>query len=166
MMFLGLIMLAIFLSYVVVRKRLFTKENGGTYLFLKASLDRVISRYRLLISEIDFLKNEIIALDSKNNKVVLILGQKGVVSEKCFALSEVQSCRLVVERNQLTSDINRVVLKLVLYGGEVTEFIFYDEARDSIQELPSRHRKARYWKSRIQLYVNSLKQEPKFEYVL
>lgn len=160
------VLLLLFLLYLAFRKKLVNKNCDGGYLFLKTSLDRVISRYRLLISEIEFLKNEIIALDSRNNKVVSILERKDVVSERCFPLSEVRSCRMITEPDQLTGYIRRVVLELILHGGEVIGFNFFDDVRDNIKELPSQVKKAKYWKSKIQLHLNSLKQDPKYEYVL
>ena len=158
------VLLLLFLLYLAFRKRFV--NGGGSYLFLKTSLDRVISRYRLLISEMDFLKNEIIALDSRNKKVVSILERKNVVAERCFSLSEVRSCRMITETHQSMGYIRRVVLQLILRGGEVIGINFFDEVRDSRQELPSQVKKAKYWKSKIQLHLNSLKQDSKFEYVL
>lgn len=164
--FIALILLLLFFLYLAFRKKFVNKDDDGSYLVLKTSLDRVISRYRLLISEIHFLKNEIIALDSRNNKVVSILERKNVVAERCFSLSEVRSCRMIMETDQSTGYIRRVVLQLILRGGEVNGFNFFDEVRDSRQELPFQIRKAKYWKSKIQLHLNSLKQDSKFEHVL
>ena len=160
------VLLLLFLLYLAFRKKPVNKDCDGSYVFLKSSLDRVISRCRLLISEMDFLKNEIIALDSRNKKVVSILERKNVVAERCFSLAEVQSCRMITETDQSMGYIRRVVLQLILRGGEVIGFNFFDEVRDRRQELPSQVRKAKYWKSKIQLHLNSLKQDSKFEYVL
>jgi hypothetical protein len=164
--FLASILLLLFALFLAFKKKVVTKGNGTTHLFLKTSLDRVISRHRLLISEIDFLKNELIALDSRNNKVVSIIERKNVVSERVFSLSEVRSCRVITETDQLTGYIRRVVLELMLRGGETIGFNFFDEVRDGIEELPSQVKKAKYWKRKIQLHLNSLKQEIQYEYVL
>ena len=164
--FIALILLLLFILYLGFRRKFETTDDPKNYFALQLSLDRVISRYKLAISEIGFFKNAIIGLDSGNNKLVSILQKRNVISERCFPLSELGSCRVIRDTDQLTGYVKRIELELILRCGEIIGFIFFDEQRDNIHELPSRIRKAKYWKSKIQLRLNSLKQGHKFEYVL
>ena len=133
---------------------------------IRAALDRVISRHKLSISEIDSFKNTTIALDRRNKKVVLIIHRNDVVSENCLSLDEVHSCRVKKEVDQLTGCTKKVILQLNFNAGEIVHFTFYDETRDKIHELLSRFRNATYWQSKLQRYLNNLEANYPFEYAL
>jgi len=143
------------------------KHDRRNALTLKVALDRVIRRNRLLISEIDAYKNRVIALDRKNNKITLVQHRNNVTWEKCFSLRELESCNIIRETDHLTCCTQKVVMEFNFSkNGEPVYFIFYEKSDDSVHELPSRIRKASYWKNKIQHPLNSVKAGYRLEYVL
>ena len=161
-----LILLLLFLLYLRFRLISKNKDERSTYFRIKAAVDRVVSRHKLSISEIDFFKNTVIGLDRRNKKLVLIIHKNNVVSENCLRLDEVSSCRVSKEANQLSGCTKNVTLQLNLRDGEIVRFTFFDETRDKRHELHSRFKKAVYWQSNIQLHLNNIKAKYQFEYVV
>jgi len=168
-MYTFLIVLLVLLSFLLHLgfKALFeNKHDRRNALALRVALDRVISRNRLLISEIDAYKNRVIALDRKNNKIILVQHKNNVTWEKCFSLREIEACNISRETDHLTGRTQKVVIEFNFSNnGELVYFTFYDESHDNKHELPSRIKKATYWKSKIQHHLNSVKPGHKLEYV-
>lgn len=169
-MYTFLIVLFVLLSFLLHLgfKALFeNKHDRRNALALKVALDRVIRRNRLLISEIDAFRNKIIALDRKNNKLILVEHRNNVTWEKCLSLGELGSFTILKEMDQLTGCTQKVFIELNFNSNEeLVHFIFYDESNDHIHELPTRVRKANYWKSKIQHHLNSVKAGHRLEYTL
>jgi len=153
-----LLLLLSFLIYLGFKAVFENKHDRRNALALKVALNRVIRRNRLLISEIDTFGNKVIALDGKNNKIILVEHRNNVTWEKCLSLGELESCNISKEMDQLTGCSQKVVIELNFSSNrELVHFIFYDESNDNISELPSRMRKANYWKSKIQHHLNIVK---------
>ncbi len=141
------------------------KHNRRNALALKVALDRVIRRNKLSISEIDTFRNRIIALDRKNNKLILAEHRNSVTWEKCLFLGELGSFTIIKEMDQLTGCIQKIVIEFN-FNNDLVHFTFYDSSNDHIRELPTRVRKATYWKNKIQHQLNNVKASHRLEYVL
>ena len=159
-----LLPIPIYLGFKALFKKKHDRRNALT---LKVALDRVIKRYRLSISEIDTFGNRVIALDRKNNKLIMVELRNNVTWEKCLSLVELTSFTIIKELDQLTGCTQKVVIKLNFNHSEELEyFTFYDESNDNIHELPTRVRKAIYWKNKIQYHLNNKHTKHRLEYVL
>ena len=165
--FLIVLMLLLPIPLYLGFKALFaSKHDRRNALALKVALDRVIRRNRLLISEIDTFKNKAIALDRRNNKLILVEHRNNVTWEKCLSLGELGSFTIIKEMDQLTGCTQKVVIELNFNSNEeLVYFTFYDESNDNIHELPSLVRKATDWKDKIYQHLNSLTPGHRLEYV-
>ena len=162
-----MLLLLSFLLYLGFKALFENKHDRRNALAIKVALERVIRRKRLLISEIDTLGNKVIALDRKNNQIILVEHRNNVTWEKCLSLGELESCNINKEMDQLTGCAQKVVMELNFNSNEeLIYFTFYDKSNDSIHELPSRLRKENYWKNKIQHHLNSVKAGYRLEYVL
>ena len=162
-----MLLLLSFLLYLGFKAVFENKLDRRNSLAIKVALDRVLKRNRLSISEIDTLGNKVIALDRKHNKIILVEHRNNVTWEKCLSLGELESCNINKEMDQITGCAQKVVMELNFNSSEdLVYFTFYDKSNDSIHELPSRIRKANYWKNKIQHHSNSVKEDYELEYVL
>jgi len=161
-----LLLLLSFILYLEFRALLQNKLDRKNALALKLALDRVITRNRLVISEIDTFKNKVIALDRKNNKIILVEYRNNVTWEKCFSMGELESCNISTKTDPLTGCMQKVTVDFNFSNNKgLVYFAFYDERNDHIQELPSRINKATYWKSKIQHHLNRVKPGQGLEYI-
>jgi hypothetical protein len=164
-----LIILLLLLPIVLywVFKLLFKTEQHRKNTFaVKAALHKMIKSHGLSIPDIFILGNKLIGLDRKTNKIICIDQENNSLQKKLFLLKEIQFCRIVKEVDSLTGCTRKVDLEITFHTGEEPAyFTFYEEATDPVYELPSRIRKANYWKSKIQVQLNGIK-PPMLEYVL
>lgn len=155
------------LLYLGFRALFENKHDRRNALALKVALDRVIRRNRLLISEIDTFGNKVIALDRNNNKIILVEHRNNVTWEKCLSLGKLKSCNISKETDHLTGCTQKVVMEFnFINSGELVYFTFYDKSNASVHELPSRIRKANYWKNKIQHHLNSVRAGNRLHYTL
>jgi len=162
-----ILILLSFLLYLGFRALFENKPDRSNAYAIKFALNRVIKRNRLSISEIDILGNNAIALDRRNNKIILVQHRNNVTWEKCLSLAKLESCKISHEMDPITGGTQEVVMDLNLSGnGELVYFTFYDKSRDSLHELPRRIRKANYWKNKIQHHMSRVKSGHRLEYEL
>jgi hypothetical protein len=161
-----MLLLFSFILYLGLKALFENKHDQKNALALKVALDRVIKRNRLLISEIDIFGNKVIALDRKNSKIILVEHRNNVTWEKCFSLRELESFNITKNTHPLTGCIQKVVVELNFSNNrDLVYFTFYDDSNDRIQELPSRIKKATYWKRKIQHHLKSLTSGQRLKYV-
>lgn len=162
-----LLLLLSFLLYLGFKAMFENKHDRRNARELKVALNRVIRRNRLVISEIDAFTNKVIAIDRKNDKLVLVEHRNNVIWEKCFSLGELKSCNISKETDHLTGCTQKVVMEFnFINSRELAYFTFYDKSNASVHELPSRIRKANYWKNKIQHHLNSVRAGNRLEYTL
>jgi len=122
---------------------------------------RVIKRHRLSISDVDVVGSSIIALDKKTGKLVLVVYKNGVTWEKCFSLNQLLFCQIVNVQDKISLCIKSIKLELTFSNdSRVISFVFFDEKTDNLSDLPSRVKKSKYWKRKIQYQISCNQLEP------
>ena len=123
---------------------------------LKDGFKRLITRHRLSIGEVNIFGNNLISMDRKMNKMVLVVYKNGITWEKCIDLQEILSCQVVKIINRINSSIQRVNLDVIFHKEETISFSFFDEDADDRHDLPSRIKKADYWKRKIRSRIGNV----------
>ncbi|MES1217210.1 MAG: hypothetical protein ABUT20_16975 [Bacteroidota bacterium] len=143
-----------------------TRKNRINLVITK-TLDRVVRKNRLSVNEMDLFDNKIIGLDQRKYKLILIEYENMTTRADCISLNQVTSCNLYKEMNESTGRVEKVRVSMTIMGGsDPVNFIFYDATKQNVYELPFLSGKAKYWKSRIQLYIHNTRPEPEPEYTL
>ena len=133
----------------------------------KASLYYMLKKNGLSISDIAVLSNMTIGIDHKINKIIWLAHGNHAIRENSLSVREIQLCKIIKETDPLTGCTTKVVMEITFHTGKEPVYIsFFDESIDPVYKLPSRIRKAGYWKSKIQLQLNSIKAGLMLEYVL
>jgi len=143
-----------------------TKKNRIN-IVINNALARIVRKNRLTINEMDLFDNKVIGLDQNKYKLILIeYGNKNTRAD-CISLTQAKSCNFYKEINESTGRVEKVTVNLTFSAGnKPISFTLYDATKQNIYELPFLLGKAKYWKSRIQLYIHNTRPEPKLEYTL
>lgn len=140
-------------------KLLFGDKNPRKDLLtIKVAFKRVIKRHLLSISEVDIFRNRLIAIDRKKSKLILIVHENEIIWERCFNLDELILCKIHNTTNNVSGCIENVKMELKFNNDHgIISFIFFDDKKDDLRELPSRIKKSRYWRKKIQFQMNAIK---------
>ena len=115
----------------------------------------------------DLFNNKVIGLDQEKHKLILIEHEDKNTRADCISLTHAKSCGFYKEINEFTGHVEKVIVNLTFSRGhKPINFTLYDATKENIYELPFLLGKAKYWKSRIQLYIYPTRLEHKPEYAV
>jgi hypothetical protein len=119
---------------------------------LGLAFDRLVKKLRFSIQHSELMNGKIIALDRRSKKLLLIDHNQPEKQEECLSLLWIQSCR-VIEIKGADSCTRKILLELKhKWNNKMSHFCFYDDAFDSIGNLPTLTKRAKFWKHRIDLH--------------
>jgi hypothetical protein len=161
----GAFILAIPAYYLI---RIFRREKvkKKKHLELGLAYERLVKQKRFSIQHSEVLNGKLIALDSRNKKLLLI-DHNGEKQEECISLLGIENCRVIEAKYGPEACISRIFLELKFkWNNKITRFCFYDGTYDSITELPLLAGRAKLWKHRIDLHKYPGSVGLQLEYVL
>jgi hypothetical protein len=150
--FAGLLLLGIPGYYLI---RFFRKEKLKKDKQRKLGLayDHLVRQTRFSIHHSEVLNGKLIAMDRRNKKLLVIDHNRINKQEECISLLAIENSRVTEEKDGLNPSIKKIFLELKCkWNNKIFRFCFYDDSYDSITELPSLVRKAKFWKQRIDLH--------------
>lgn len=132
---------------------------------LTAALDRLVLGHKLSLEYSDAFGERVIALDRLNRKLLWVDHHSREQQEYCIPLLQVGHSRIVQEHEK--GAITRLFLELTPKGeGIPFRLCFFDSAINLQTGLPAAARRARHWKTRVELYRHPGQINSELEYVL
>ncbi len=133
-----------------IRQMIVHQRRRRKQLSLAMAYEKLVLDNKLSIEDIDISDNKVIALDRKNNKLVLINHSGADHQEQCIPLLQIASCNIIEERDEQEKNMEKLVLQLMNKRNNMYySFCFYDAGLDATTRLPSLSRQALLWKNRI-----------------
>ena len=140
-----MIIVAVIFGYFLLLflvKELRTKEKEND---LANTFEKFVLKERILIDHHEILGKTIVALNSKNKKLVVVDETMG---SQVIDLKNVASTRVVDEKNEMGFTI-RIALQLDMHHNGLYHINFFDSDRNAVKDIRILLRKAGWWKKRI-----------------
>ena len=155
--------LAYYLARILRKKKLEEKKQ----LELGHAYHRLVKHERISVNHSELLNGKVIALDRKNKKLLFIDHNHADKQEECIPLLGIESSRIIEVKAGPDFYTRKIFLELKhRWNNKVSFFCFYDDAYDSITDLPTLARTAKFWKHRIDLHKYPGSVSLELEYVL
>ncbi|WP_217603405.1 hypothetical protein [Chitinophaga sp. GbtcB8] len=142
--------------YLGFRSLFADRHHQKVYQHVKDAFQSLIKRQGLSIAEVNMLGNRLIAMDRNMNKLIFVVYKNGITRENCLNPNEIISCKIEKKSSDVSGYIRKVNLELTFRRNGVITFSFFDEEVDDLCDLPSRIKKAQYWKRQIQYQISSV----------
>ncbi len=126
------------------------KHRKKKQLDLARAYDRLVLRNKLSIEHSDVLGDSILALDRRNNKLLLVDHSGPDKREVCIPLTAIAAAKIIKERNA-KGHIRKIWLQLKKSNGNIHRVCFFDETTDPVFGLLRFSRRALHWADRINL---------------
>lgn len=124
------------------------KHRKKKQLDLARAYDRLVLRNKLSIEHSEVLGDSILALDRRNNKLLLVDHSKTGRQEVCIPLTAIAAVKIIKERNA-GGHIKKIWLQLKNSNGNIYRVCFFDETSDPVFGLLRFSRRALHWADRI-----------------
>ena len=124
------------------------KHRKKKQLDLAMAYDRLVLRNKLSIEHSEVLGDSILALDRRNNKLLLVDHSETGKQEVCIPLTAIAAAKISKERND-KGHIKKIWLQVKNSNGNIHRICFFDEATDPVFGLLRFSRRAVHWADRI-----------------
>ncbi len=134
---------------------------------LEKALSQLTKENKLLIVDVEFFSNKVIAIDRRNEKLVYADYRKEAIDQFCIDLNLLSFCRVNKIIDKSSNGVKKLFLEVKCKGiNKILRLNFYDSSFDSIRAKASLVRKAELWKNKINLHRRPVNVNNQFEYVL
>ena len=134
---------------------------------LQRALDHTVRLNQLVITEIEFFNDRVIAIDTENKKLVFAHFRKGVIERLCIDLRLVSACIVSKTFDRCSRYITNVLLQIQLRNQyEPLRLNFYDNTVDDFDTKTILLEKARFWKDQVNHNRSTENLGQKYEHVL